>query len=102
VAAGLLFVGVLGGSFLCNCFTVRDTRDAGFYFYLLVRLDFVQDDVDLKFAHPGNNGFLGFGVKHISKSLVLFGCADKELAKLVVVLFGNRVDRDRVYRFGQS
>jgi len=102
VAAGLFFMGVFGTGLFSNGLPVRHPGNIGLNFDLLACFNLVQNNIDLKFPHTGDNGFLGFHVKLIAESFIFLRCPNQGFAEFIVVFFRHCVNRYGVNRLGKA
>src|SRR5512142_1451596 len=101
-AARLLDVLAFGLGVLGDGLAVRDLRPAHVAFHLVLALHAVDDDVEVKLAHAGNDELVGLFVGPDAERRVLFGQFLERDAHLLLVRLGLRLDGERDDRFGEG
>ena len=86
MTAGLLLMSEAAGCLLGHCLPVSNLRNLGGDTDLLVVLDLVQDHVDLKLTHSGNDSLSCLLVVGDTECVVLGGSFLHELSQLILVL----------------
>ena len=101
VAAGLLLVGVVDGGRPRDLLAVGNLRRADIGVDLVGALEDVDLDVEMKLAHPLNDGLAGFLIG-VDPERGIFGHElGERYAELFLVGFRLRLDRDLDDRIGE-